>query len=122
KNVNKQQVSSTNFVMGLRRFYSRNWFIYTMALMIIGAYIAPGIGSKGGVIYPEITIKYGAVGIIFLLSGMSLQISDLNAAASNMNLHCLIQGTSFFIYPLIMSFSCTILKSFDLIGKSLSEG
>jgi len=51
----------------------KNWFLFSIGLFIIFAKYAPWIGQKGGPLYPEITIKYIAVSIIFFNSGLSLK-------------------------------------------------
>nr|XP_045618156.1 sodium/bile acid cotransporter 7-like isoform X1 [Procambarus clarkii] len=108
--------------MGARETFSRHWFIYTMCAVIVLAFIAPGVGSKGGLIYPEITVKCGAVSIIFFLSGLSLQASDVHAAMSQTWLHVFVQGTTFLIYPLLMKMVCLVLHGLGNINKSLLEG
>lgn len=93
-----------------------------MCIFILFAYIAPGVGSKGGLIYPEITVKCGAVSMIFFLSGVSLKTGDIHTAMSHTWLHVFVQVTSFFIYPLLVKIVCLVLQNLADVNKSLIEG
>ncbi len=83
------------------------------------------LGVDGGILRPELFIgKYG-VGLIFLLSGLSLQTSELTRALSNMKLNGLIQLAIFAIWPLLIgvplkALLTTILP--NLIPPALVDG
>ena len=77
----------------------KNWMLLGVVASIPLARWAPWIGAKGGPLRPEVTVKYGAVGIIFFLSGMSLQPKQLVSAASNGRFHCFIQGFTLAFVP-----------------------
>ena len=58
----------------------KNWFLIGIVVVISLAKIAPFIGAKGGILKPEITVKYVAVSTIFLNSGLSLKTEELKSA------------------------------------------
>ena len=62
------------------RFLVKNWFLIGLFCAILFAKIEPRIGKKGGILMPEITIKYFAVSLIFLNSGLSLKTEELKHA------------------------------------------
>lgn len=63
-------------------FIMKNWFLIGLFCAIMFAHIEPRIGKKGGILMPEITIKYFAVSLIFLNSGLSLKTEELKHAIS----------------------------------------
>lgn len=77
--------------------------------VILFAKVAPWIGKKGGFLYPEITVKYIAVSVIFLNSGVSLRTEDLKAALFNVKVHLFIQCFTFCFIPTIMYLIVNIL-------------
>ena len=55
----------------------------------------PSLGRNGGVLRPELFIgKYG-VTLIFLLSGLSLELAQLREAVADWKLNSLIQSMTF---------------------------
>ncbi|KAL4230308.1 hypothetical protein ACF0H5_010691 [Mactra antiquata] len=79
-----------------------NWFLIGIVVVIILAKLAPGIGSKGGILVPEITVKYFAVFIIFFNSGISLRSEDLGRALLQVKIHIFVQGFTFMLFPIII--------------------
>ena len=47
----------------------KNWMLVGVAVAIVLAKANPSIGAKSGPLYPDYTVKYGAVFLIFFLSG-----------------------------------------------------
>ncbi|KAG8181461.1 hypothetical protein JTE90_017523 [Oedothorax gibbosus] len=60
------------------------------------------IGAKGGLLKPEITVKYGAIVVIFFISGVSLQSKDLLTAAYQFRIHSFIQIFSLILIPAVV--------------------
>ena len=87
----------------------KNWFMVGIAAVIIFAKVAPWIGKKGGMLYPEITVKYIAVSIIFFNGGVSLRTEDLKAALFNVKAHIFIQCFTFCFIPTFMYFLVNVL-------------
>lgn len=61
---------------GLRR----HWFLVGIVAAILAARAAPWIGVQGGPLWPELTVKYLAVSLIFFNSGLTLRTEELRAA------------------------------------------
>lgn len=87
----------------------KNWFMIGLVGVILLSKIAPWIGKKGGILYPEITVKYIAVSIIFFNGGVSLRTEDLKAALFNVKVHVFIQCFTFCIIPACMYFLVNLL-------------
>ncbi|EXV04036.1 SBF-like CPA transporter family protein [Metarhizium robertsii] len=69
---------------------------------VVGYYFPVGVAAHGGVIKSEYSVLYGAVAFIFLVSGLQLPPSKLQANATNWRLHALVQGISFVVIPCIV--------------------
>ena len=82
----------------------KNWFMIGLVAVILCAKLAPWIGRKGGILYPEITVKYVAVSIIFFNGGLSLRTEDLKAALFNVKVHVFVQCFTFCFIPTLMYF------------------
>ncbi len=88
--------------MAIQDVIKKNWFMMGIGLVILFAKLAPWIGKKGGFLYPEITVKYIAVSIIFFNGGVSLKTEDLKAALLNVKVHVFIQCFTFCFVPTFM--------------------
>ncbi|XP_044739282.1 sodium/bile acid cotransporter 7-B-like [Chrysoperla carnea] len=93
----------------LQDLLRKHWFILGILLSIIFAAIAPNIGTKGGVLKPEYTVKYGAVSVIFLISGLSLKTEDIFQTLTQYKLHLFIQIFTFIVIPVFTHFWSSIL-------------
>ncbi|XP_033742020.1 sodium/bile acid cotransporter 7-B-like isoform X2 [Pecten maximus] len=107
--------------MAILNILRSNWFIIGIVLVIILAKFEPGIGSKGGILKPEITVKYFAVFIIFFNSGLSLKTEEFTKAIFQVKIHIFIQGFTFIIFPLLMQ-TMAILLSPGPFDRHLIEG
>eukprot|EP00934_Nitzschia_sp_Nitz4_P006986 Nitzschia sp. Nitz4//scaffold21_size171442//3970//5507//NITZ4_002137-RA/size171442-augustus-gene-0.197-mRNA-1//-1//CDS//3329542339//6976//frame0 len=77
----------------------KHFFLLGLSLAVSSARLFPKLGTDGGILQPELFLgKYG-VGLIFLLSGLSLQTSELTKAVSNIPLNLLIQLSTFLLWP-----------------------
>ncbi|XP_058942161.1 sodium/bile acid cotransporter 7-like [Pocillopora verrucosa] len=94
----------------------KNWFLIGIVVVICLAKFAPFIGAKGGILRPEITVKYIAVSAIFLNSGLSLKSEELKSALSNVRLHLFVQG---FTLAFVPGFFSLLVKLLEL--SSLNE-
>lgn len=88
----------------------KNWFLIGIVLVICLAKLAPFIGAKGGVLKPEITVKYVAVSVIFLNSGLSLKSEELKNALSNVRLHVFVQSFTLAFVPGLVSLLVKLLE------------
>lgn len=94
----------------------KNWFLIGIVVVICLAKFSPFIGAKGGILRPEITVKYIAVSAIFLNSGLSLKSEELKSALSNVRLHLFVQG---FTLAFVPGFFSLLVKLLEL--SSLNE-
>jgi solute carrier family 10 (sodium/bile acid cotransporter), member 7 len=60
------------------------------------------VAAHGGPIRSEYTILYGAVGFIFLISGVMLAPDKLRKHLTNWRLHFVVQGISFVLFPAVI--------------------
>lgn len=88
----------------------KNWFLIGIIVVICLAKFAPFIGAKGGILKPEVTVKYIAVSAIFLNSGLSLKSEELKSALSNVRLHLFVQGFTLAFVPALFSLLVKLLE------------
>ena len=60
------------------------------------------VGRNGGSIRAEYTIKWGAIALIFLLTGLSLSTRAFLNQALNWHLHIVTQVNSFFVFSAVV--------------------
>ncbi|TLS24450.1 hypothetical protein PpBr36_08772 [Pyricularia pennisetigena] len=80
---------------------SAQLILIAFGLACLLAYFFPHVGVHGGTIKAEYSILFGAVGFIFLVSGLQLPYEKLRTHSTNWRLHIITQGISFLIIPLI---------------------
>ena len=83
------------------QFLVKHWFLVGVVVSILLARAAPEVGAKDGPLLPEYTVKYGAVSLIFMISGLSLRTQQLSAAVRNVPLHAFVQGFTLLFIPLL---------------------
>jgi hypothetical protein len=84
-----------------KTFASKNSFLLGMFVSVGLARVFPALGKNGGVLRPELFIGKFGVTLIFLLSGISLELSDLTQAASNFKLNTMVQLVTFGAWPVL---------------------
>ena len=83
--------------------FKKNWFLLGIVLAITLAKLHPPLGVKGGILKPEITVKYLAVSFIFFNSGLSLKTEDLAKALKHVKLHAFVQCFTLIFAPCLMN-------------------
>ncbi|KAM0334111.1 hypothetical protein ACHAQA_001131 [Verticillium albo-atrum] len=78
------------------------WLVIGFGLACLFAYFWPHVAAKGGPIRSEYSIIYGAIALVFLVSGMQLSPVKLREHATNWRLHLLVQGISFLAIPIVL--------------------
>lgn len=78
------------------------WLIIGMGIACLLAYLFPNVAKHGGTIKSQDSILYGAVGLVFLVSGLSIPRSKLYTHMFNWRLHTLVQVTSFLFVPAVV--------------------
>ncbi|KNE67399.1 hypothetical protein AMAG_11865 [Allomyces macrogynus ATCC 38327] len=79
----------------------KNWFLVGVVVVIVLAYLFPQVGKSHGYIRSEYTVKYGAVMIIFFISGLGLKSQVLVKGLLSWRQHLIIQLVSFGAIPAI---------------------
>ena len=108
--------------MSLLERLLKNWFLIGIVVFIFVAYQMPWIGVNNGPLYPQFTIKYLAVIVIFFNSGLSLRPDDLNSAFFNYKIHLFIQLFTFIFIPIFIYLIVVCLKSMTKINEYLLRG
>lgn len=67
-----------------------------------------------GPLSPEITVKYGAIALIFFMSGLSLNIADMKKAVVQFKLHIFIQSFTFLFVPVVIRLIVVALRLFGI--------
>ncbi|KAK8200485.1 SBF-like CPA transporter family-domain-containing protein [Phyllosticta capitalensis] len=92
------------------------WLMFGLGLVCLLAYLFPHVAAHGGIIRSEYSILYGAVAIIFLISGLSLAPRALLVHALNWRLHVLVQGFCFVVCPVSVYIFVRIIDAGDTAG------
>jgi sodium/bile acid cotransporter 7 len=94
--------SKRSILKAIILFLLSQWLLVGMGIVCLLAYLFPNVASHGGIIRSEYTILYGAVAVIFLISGLSIPRQKLVTHMFNWRLHVLVQVTSFLFVPALM--------------------
>jgi sodium/bile acid cotransporter 7 len=76
-----------------------DWFVGALIAVTALAWIAPGPGSRGGVLHSEVTTRLG-VALVFFIHGMGLPLSALRAGSLRWKVHGVVQAATFVAFPL----------------------
>ncbi|KAI9008906.1 putative sodium bile acid cotransporter [Phycomyces nitens] len=82
--------------------FKRYWFLVGLGFAIGLAWAIPDVGKTNGVLQAQYTIRWGAVILIFLLSGLGIEVRELFHTFLQWRLHLVVQIISFVIMPLAM--------------------
>lgn len=93
--------------------YLPDWFISGLFLMILVAWLKPGIGMDVQPIHLGLVIDIGVV-LIFFFYGLKLDPAKLKAGMSNWKMHVAIQLTTFLLFPLLILPFYPFLKETNL--------
>lgn len=92
----------------------RHWLLFGILACIFLAGIYPKLGSKEGPLNTEISVKYGAVCLIFLISGLSLKTDTIFHTFQQYELHLFVQAYTFVFVPIFMQALVRILEVFGV--------
>ncbi len=82
-------------------FVLSQWLLVALGLVILFAFLGPNLMKNGGWIAAQWTIQYGAIAVIFLVSGLSMPLPLLLQHAKSVKLHIVVQGFCFLITPTV---------------------
>ncbi|KAL7569116.1 hypothetical protein ACA910_016949 [Epithemia clementina (nom. ined.)] len=121
RSINPSASNGDSKMKNIRQFASKNFFLLGMFVAVTLARLFPSLGNNGGILRPELFIgKYG-VAFVFLLSGLSLELSQLAAAASNFKLNFLTQLMTFAAWPYLIGLPLKALFSTALLSGAFPD-
>lgn len=82
-------------------------FFAGLGFVLLAAWVAPGVGAKGGPLHTEKTTGY-AVMIIFLIQGLQLPAGQVRKGFAAWPVHLFCQSSMFVLYPLLGWLMATI--------------
>lgn len=121
----KPQPLFTRLKPHLTAFFSacrKQWFLIALLLSVAFAAALPQLGSKGGWLRAEFSVRIPAIVLIFLISGSGLKTSVLARAAGNLQAHALVQGVSLGITPLVGWAVGSALRASGGLPRPLADG
>lgn len=90
------------------------WFFILLGVFVLLAYFFPQFAKQHGMIRAEYSIGYGAVAVIFLISGLSMKTKDLFSNILHWRAHFTVLTSSFLITSaIIYGIACGIKASND---------
>lgn len=98
----------------LKRVYDfllAQWFFLFLGAFVALAHLYPEFAKQGGTIRAEYSIGYGAVAVIFLVSGLSMATKDLFLNISHWRAHVTVLSSSFLITSAIIYGIVTGIKA-----------
>jgi hypothetical protein len=95
-------LTESSRISKIATFANNNFFLLGMLVAVSLAKALPSLGKNGGLLRPELLIGKFGVTLIFLLSGLSLEASELTKAVANVKLNGLIQIVTFGAWPLLV--------------------
>ncbi|XP_066144878.1 sodium/bile acid cotransporter 7-B-like [Euwallacea fornicatus] len=95
-------------------FLKKNWLLSAILLCIFLAALYPKLGSKEGPLKTEYTVKYGAISLMFLISGFSLKTDSIFHTFKQYKLHLFIQLFAFIFVPVFTQIFVKLLTKFGI--------
>lgn len=92
-------------------FLLTNWFFVFLAVAIALAHLFPNFAKQGGMIRSEYLISYGAVAIIFLVSGLLISSKTLFNNLTHWRAHTTVLTMSFLITSSIVYGICCGIRA-----------
>ncbi|KAI9246285.1 SBF-like CPA transporter family-domain-containing protein, partial [Phascolomyces articulosus] len=82
--------------------FIKYWFLLGLGFVIGMAWLFPNVGKTNGIIQAQYTVKWGAVILIFLLSGLGIDVRIMFKTFLQWRLHLVIQVINFIVMPFLM--------------------
>lgn len=92
-------------------FLIKQWFFIGLAVFIALAHSYPNFAKQGGLIKAQYSIEYGAVAVIFLISGLTMKSKDLMKNMLHARAHFTVLTLSFLITSSIIFGIVTGIKA-----------
>ncbi|OCF31664.1 sodium/bile acid cotransporter 7-B/bile acid cotransporter 7-B [Kwoniella heveanensis BCC8398] len=110
-NTSRRRARWTRYPKSVLGWMVDNWFLIGIGVSIVLAWRFPHVASDGGVLRSEYSIKYGAIALIFLITGLTLSTSSLYRQFRNWRLHLFTQVFCFLFFPAIVFIIINIVNS-----------
>lgn len=115
--------ASLSVIARTKSFVSKQFFPLGMVVAVTFAKLLPWLGENGSILHPELFIGQYGVATIFLLSGLSVRLSEVSDAISNLPLNMAIQFATFVVWPFCIGLPSTkALESFNVLSRPLLDG
>jgi sodium/bile acid cotransporter 7 len=114
--------SISRIIRRVRAIMKSQRFILGMIFVIAMAGVEPDVGRKNGPLAPQITVKYIAVPLVLLLSGLSLKSEAVVQGLKRVQQHLAIQTYSLLFIPLVMYFWVRVVLDNTSFPSELSDG
>lgn len=98
------------WTMKVLGFLLDQWFFVLLAVFVVLAWRFPEFAKQGGTVKAQYSISYGAVAVIFLISGLSMTTKDLFANIMHWRAHFTVLTSSFLITSSIIYGIATGIK------------
>ncbi len=85
----------------MQKHLEKHAFTLWLLLAVMLAVLFPAFGSKGGLLYPELTTNIG-IWLIFVLQGIALPTSELTSGYSPKRLHAFVLSWNYIIFPIVV--------------------
>ncbi|RLV83158.1 putative membrane protein [Meyerozyma sp. JA9] len=95
----------------LLNFAISQWFLVLLGVFVALAHSYPEFAKQGGTIKAQYSIQYGAVAVIFLVSGLSMSTKDLMVNMSHWRAHFTVLSMSFLVTSAIIYGIASGIKS-----------
>lgn len=92
-----KETKSYKVSASIASFLISQWFFIFLGAFVALAYAFPEFAKQGGTIRAEYSIQYGAVAVIFLISGLSMATKQLAVNLMNWRAHFTVLSLSFLI-------------------------
>lgn len=102
--ISSSSAPSSRKASGVGSALAQHSFLIGLVLTITLARVDPWLGSDNGPLYPRITMKYGAVVAIFMVSGLSMKSEQLKGAIAKVPIHVFVQGFTLGLFPVFMKY------------------
>ena len=121
--ITKRELFDKHWQSNTQQWMNKNFFVLGMMFTVMFAYSFPSLGMTNGILHPELLLNQYGVSYVFLLSGLSIQLSQIKEATYNMKLNTLVQFILFIIWPFCIGVPMQYVgNQFASVSKPLIDG
>lgn len=82
-------------------FILAQWFVISFGLVILLSYLVPDVARRGGHLASQYTFSFGALALIFFISGLTMDTRALWRNLGSWKMHAITQGMCFILTPIV---------------------